>query len=154
MRGELSVESAPGAGSILTVNIPMRLAKLPSREDYRILLVDDNSVAQTVASHMLRRQSFHVDCVGSGKAAIEAAEHAHYDLILMDLQMPGMDGLETARRLRGIQGYQRTPIVALTANCSTDFQAACGKQGMQAFLAKPVRSSELLKTVEEQLAAH
>src|ERR1700682_1658308 len=154
MRGELLVESNPGEGSVFTANIPMRLAKAPPRENYRILLVDDNSVAQTVPSHTRRRQSFHVDCVGSGKAALEAAEHAHYDLILMDLQMPGMDGLETARRLRGIAGYRRTPIVALTANCSTDFQAACEKQGMQAFLAKPVRSSELLKTVEEQLAAH
>jgi CheY-like chemotaxis protein len=154
MHVELSVESEPGVGSVFTANIPVRLAKAPAREDYRILLVDDNSVAQTVTSHMLRRQSFHVDCAGSGKAALEAAEHAHYDLILMDLQMPGMDGLETARRLRGIAGYQRIPIVALTANCSTDFKTACEKQGMQAFLAKPVRSAELLKTVEEQLAAH
>ena len=153
MHGELLVESEPGAGSIFTVKIPVRLAKAPAREDYRILLVDDNSVAQTVASHMLRRQAFHVDCVGSGMAALEAAGHAHYDLILMDLQMPGMDGFETVRRLRSIRGYQRTPIVALTANCSTEFQAACGKQGMQAFLAKPVRSPELLKTVEEQLSA-
>jgi len=153
MHAELLVESEPGVGSVFTANIPVRLAKAPAREDYRILLVDDNSVAQTVASRMLRRQSFHVDCVGSGQAALEAAGQTHYDLILMDLQMPGMDGLETARRLRGIEGYQRIPIVALTANSSTEFQAACGKEGMQAFLAKPVRSAELLKTVEEQLAA-
>ncbi|MDP8979410.1 MAG: ATP-binding protein [Acidobacteriota bacterium] len=153
MGGELLVKSEPGAGSTFTANIPLRLAKAPSREDYRILLVDDNAIAQTVASHMLRRQSFQVDCVGSGKAALEAAGNAHYDLILMDLQMPGMDGLETASRLREMDGYQRIPIVALTANCSGDFQAACGKHGMQAFLSKPVRPAELLKTVEEQLSA-
>ena len=72
-----------------------------------------------------------------------------YDLVLLDLQMPGLDGFETAERLRQIPKYSRTPIVAVTANCSDVDRERCRQQGMQGFLAKPVRTKDLVQMVEQ-----
>ncbi len=114
--------------------------------------MEDNRVAQTVAVHFLRRLPYQVDTATSGSAALDAAKQNHYSLILMDLQMPGMDGFETAVRIRNLPGYAITPIVALTANSSPENRDMCFLYGLQGFLAKPVEASELLKTVETLLA--
>ena len=69
--------------------------------------MDDNSIAQTIASHALRRQSFEVECAGNGRLALQAASRARFDVILMDLQMPGWDGFETAEQIRQLPGIGR-----------------------------------------------
>ena len=160
LRGSISVESEPAHGSTFTVWLPVRLPSevpLPSANVKQVrgqvLVVDDDSVAQTIASHVLRRHSYEVECVCNGPAAIDKASRATFDLILMDLQMPGMDGFQTAKHIRGIPEYSETPIIAVTANCSSDYRDRCLKTGMQGFLAKPVQSRELVQTVERFLAA-
>jgi CheY-like chemotaxis protein/anti-sigma regulatory factor (Ser/Thr protein kinase) len=160
LRGDISVQSELGKGSIFSVRLPVRLpAEFHVRAaDFKpirghLLVVDDDAVAQTIASHVLRRQSYDVECVSNGPAAIEKVSRSTFDLILMDLQMPGMDGFQTATYIRGLPAYTKTPIIAVTANCSSDYRDRCLKTGMQGFLAKPVQSKELVQAVERYLAA-
>jgi hypothetical protein len=89
--------------------------------------------------------------VSSGEAALEAALRTHYDLILLDLQMPGMDGFETMQRLRGLPAYSEVPVIALTAHNTDEYRTRCRQLGMQAFLSRPVRPDELLATVARHL---
>ena len=159
LRGSISVQSEPGKGSIFTVKLPVRM---PSETNPRLvdikrarghlLVVDDDSVAQKIASHVLRRHAYEVECVCNGPAAIDKVSRSTFDLILMDLQMPGMDGFQTATSIRAIPAYAETPIIAVTANCSSDYRDRCLKTGMQGFLAKPVQSRELVQAVERYLA--
>jgi CheY-like chemotaxis protein len=100
----------------------------------------------------LRRHDYEVECVCNGPAAIDKVSRSTFDLILMDLQMPGMDGFQTAKYIRAIPAYAETPIIAVTANCSSDYRDRCMQTGMQGFLAKPVQSRELVKAVERHLA--
>ncbi len=157
--GAIAVESEVGQGSVFTVQFPLRLpADLTGRLDPgatrgRVLVVDDDVISRTIVSHVLSRRSLDVVCVNDGPAAIRAASASRYDLILMDLQMPGMDGFQTAHRLRELAGYRETPVLAVTANCSSDYRDRCVQHGMQGFLSKPVQSSELVQTVEKYLAA-
>jgi len=114
-----------------------------------ILVVDDNTMAQTIFGHILRRSSYDVECAGNGVAAIDQASQSRFDVILMDLQMPRMDGFQTAKHIRALPAYVKTPIIAVTANCSKDYRDLCREQGMQGFLAKPVQPRELVSTVEK-----
>ena len=159
LRGEINVQSEVGKGSTFAVRLSLSLPaeaihrRAEKKSRGRVLVVDDNSIAQTITSHVLRRCAFEVECVANGQAAIDKATHDRFDLILMDLQMPGMDGFETAKALRSFPAYEKTPIVAVTANCSNDYRDLCRDNGMQGFLSKPVQSGELVKTVEKHLAA-
>jgi CheY-like chemotaxis protein/two-component sensor histidine kinase len=156
--GELAVQSEPGKGSTFSLRLPVRLPvetqlrPVLQRIRGHLLVVDDDSVAQTIASHVLRRHDYDVECVCNGPAAIDKVSRATFDLILMDLQMPGMDGFQTAKYIRAIPAYAETPIIAVTANCSSDYRDRCMQTGMQGFLAKPVQSRELVKAVERHLA--
>jgi CheY-like chemotaxis protein/two-component sensor histidine kinase len=156
--GSITVGSEPGSGSTFTVTLPLRLpadavvAPMELKKSRgRVLVVDDNSIAQTIACHALRRQAFEVECAGSGKMALEVAARSRFDVILMDLQMPGWDGFETVEHIRQLPGYVETPIIAVTANCSDDYRARSVKCGMQDFLAKPVRTRDLVQAVEKHL---
>lgn len=158
LHGSILVESELGKGSLFTVTLPFKLpvesaVSLPEvkKTRGRVLVVDDNSIAQTIASHALRRQSFEVECAGTGKLALDAASKSRFDVILMDLQMPGWDGFETAEQIRLLPGYRETPIIAVTANCSDEYRARTVRCGMQDFLAKPVRTRDLVQAVEKQL---
>jgi CheY-like chemotaxis protein/anti-sigma regulatory factor (Ser/Thr protein kinase) len=160
MSGDIGVESQPGAGSSFTARLPLRPA--PSDRGNRgaadpaapgpvILAVDDNPVGLTVLRHALQRLGMQVDCASSGMEALDAASRRRYDLVLMDLQMPEMDGLTAAVELRHVAGYENTPILALTANFSDEVREQCRAHGMQAYLSKPVESSELLAALTRHI---
>ena len=156
--GSIAVDSELGQGSVFSVTLPFKLpaeagVRLTDAKKSRgrVLVVDDNSIAQTIASHALRRQSFEVECAGDGRLAFQAASRGRFDVILMDLQMPGWDGFKTVEQIRQLPGYRETPIIAVTANCSDDYRARCVRCGMQDFLAKPVRTRELVQAVEKYL---
>lgn len=163
MEGHIGVTSEPGNGSTFTVSIPFRLneehlgthlsteaATLQARRP-QILVVEDNDVAQRVVTHMLLRGRYEVHCVGGGEQALRAASSQPFDLVLMDLQMPDMDGLQATAALRRLPGYERVPVVALTANTTEDYRRLCREAGMQGFIPKPVRSQELLDSVSQLL---
>ncbi len=157
MGGEISVESEPGRGStffiVVPIQLPTALAAEPPPRSPRILLVEDNAVAQRVTTHILRRRSFDVTCVADGAAAVAAASTRDFDLILMDLQMPGMDGFTTMASIRRFPGYDSVPVLALTANATDEYRRRCLQQGMQGFLSKPVEPDDLLDAVASHLAA-
>ncbi|HSB15625.1 MAG TPA: ATP-binding protein [Bryobacteraceae bacterium] len=160
MGGALSAESEPGKGSTFSVTLPLRLpddqgsAHLQSagaasggNGARRILVVEDNTVAQRVVTHGLSRGPYKVHCVPSGSEAVRVASAESFDLVLMDLQMPDMDGIETTARLRRLPGYATVPIIALTANTTDEYRRLCRRHGLQGFLPKPVESRKLLETV-------
>jgi CheY-like chemotaxis protein len=156
--GSITVDSELGKGSVFSVTLPFKLPTETSAGQVvvektrgRVLVVDDNSIAQTIAAHALRRQSFEVECAGTGRLAFQAASKTRFDVILMDLQMPGWDGFETVQQIRQLPGYRDTPVIAVTANCSDDYRARTIRCGMQDFLAKPVRTWDLVQAVEKQL---
>jgi CheY-like chemotaxis protein len=156
--GSITVHSELAKGSVFSVTLPFRLPMetvvgqvMVEKTRGRVLVVDDNSIAQTIAAHALRRQSFEVECAGTGRLALQAASKTRFDVILMDLQMPGWDGFETVEQIRQLPGYRDTPIIAVTANCSDDYRARTIRCGMQDFLAKPVRTRDLVQAVEKQL---
>jgi CheY-like chemotaxis protein len=158
MGGTVKSETNPDGGHRTTVIAPL---KLPASEGIkssekktgapRILLVEDNEVFQTVVRHMLRRHDLQLDCVSNGTAAIEAARSAHYDLLLMDLRMPDMDGFVTADEIRQVPGYEATPILAITANMSDEYRSLSAAHGMKEFLPKPIRSADLVAAIRKWL---
>ncbi len=112
-----------------------------------ILLAEDNSVNQRVAAHLLAFLGHHCDIASNGSEVLEAMSRKSYDLILMDIRMPVMDGLETARRIRA---SLRTPprIVALTGSDCAEDRAACLAAGMSGFVSKPVSLEALRQVIE------
>jgi CheY-like chemotaxis protein len=108
-------------------------------------------VGLTVLRHALQRHGMEVDCAANGPEALDAASRRRYDLVLMDLQMPEMDGLTAAVELRKMAGYETVPILALTANFSDEVREQCRAHGMQAYLSKPVEAGELLAAVSRHL---
>ena len=160
MGGTISVASEVGRGSSFTVELPYRrtgdarvVIDLPvaQAEGPVILAVEDNPVGLRVLRHVLQRKNFQVVSATSGREAIDAAKANRVDLILMDLQMPDMNGLEASAAIRQLPGYEETPILALTANYSDQTREQCLAAGMQAFLSKPVDAHELWSTVSRYL---
>ncbi len=158
MNGHISVASTVGEGSNFRLEIPFRVAsdgrlRQPETEKLqrRILVVEDNSIAQTIAAQVLRSRGYDVDCAATGEAAIASANTVLYDLILMDLQMPDMDGFETAAAIRTLKPYSAVPILAFTANSSDEYRDASSRRGLDGFLTKPIRPQELAAAIEHHL---
>jgi CheY-like chemotaxis protein/HPt (histidine-containing phosphotransfer) domain-containing protein len=117
----------------------------------RVLLVEDVPANQKVAAVMLQRFGIEVDVAENGKEALEKWEESNYDLILMDCQMPVMDGYDATRAIRSRGDRGRTPIVALTANALESDRKRCVDAGMDGFIAKPFARNDLLKVLEQWL---
>ncbi|MEM8923131.1 MAG: response regulator, partial [Actinomycetota bacterium] len=130
-------------------------ARIGERHPLRVLVVEDNPTNQTVAMAMLERLGYHPDLATNGHQALNAMLGADYDLVLMDVQMPGLDGLEATRRMRGIERVRQPRIVAMTANALKGDRERCLDAGMDDYLTKPIDgdtlAAELLATPKTPL---
>jgi two-component system sensor histidine kinase/response regulator len=119
-----------------------------SRRQLKVLLAEDNLVNQEVAATMLRKRGHQVDVVDNGRQAVERARRQRYDVVLMDIQMPEMDGLEATEAIRALPEGRDLPIVALTAHALKDERERCLARGMNAYVTKPFRAYELFAAAE------
>ncbi len=140
-------EEAEGAGSGSSSRPAPLVPRASSR--LRVLLAEDNGVNQEVVGQMLRRQGHTVEVASNGREAIMALDRARFDLVLMDVQMPELDGLEaTAAIRRGERGTGRhLPIIALTAHAMKGDQERCLAAGMDGYVAKPIQNQELSQAI-------
>jgi CheY-like chemotaxis protein len=163
MGGTMWAESeGEGHGSTFHVTIATRAAELPkaapsqpgshdldpehaARHPLRILLVEDNAVNQKLALRLLARMGYRADVAANGLEAIQAVERQAYDVVLMDVQMPEMDGLEATRHIvEHVDPARRPWIVAMTANAMDGDRERCIAAGMQGYISKPIRVDELV----------
>ncbi|MEM7064933.1 MAG: CHASE2 domain-containing protein [Cyanobacteria bacterium P01_B01_bin.77] len=134
------IHSAPVAEQLLTDKA------VPSAMGWKVLVADDNPVNQRVAQHMLQLLGHQADTVATGEAAIAAVEQGGYNVVLMDMRMPQMDGVEATRRIRQLgQKISQPWIIAMTANASSEDRARCLNVGMNDYLSKPIRRDSLTR---------
>jgi len=166
MGGELDCESEPDGGSAFILTLPLLIAEAPTAHaegqapsappeaarTVRVLLADDHATNRRVVELILAQAPVALTCVEDGAQALSAYQSTPFDLVLMDMQMPIMDGLTATREIRlheAVAGLDRTPIVMLTANALPDHVAASLAAGVDHHLAKPFNAAELLGLVSD-----
>lgn len=163
MGGTIDVESAKGQGSTFVFDLELPLGQQaagapaepePAPPSSRLLLVEDAAANRQIASALLERMGHRVVQAHSGAEGLRLAAEQDFDAILMDLHMPGMDGLEVTQRIRALPDGNRAavPIIALSADAQQSAIAACHAAGMQGFIPKPLRREQLLRTLAQVLA--
>ncbi|WP_219097145.1 ATP-binding protein [Pseudomonas sp. UMAB-40] len=161
MGGTLRAQSEEGLGSVFTLEIPLALYKqtLPELkprtpagdghgEGRNVMLVEDNPVNQTVIEAMLRSLGFTVSVATDGAQAVRSAESLIFEAILMDCRLPIIDGYEATRQIRLLPGCADLPIIALTANALQGDREACLSAGMNDYLAKPFKRTDLQQILQ------
>jgi CheY-like chemotaxis protein/nitrogen-specific signal transduction histidine kinase len=166
MNGDLKLDSRLGQGSVFTLRLPLRRASKVTSDTpietrgaeevgvLKILIAEDNPANQLVLRALLEPIDADLTVVGDGRAAVEAWQQGAFDLILMDIQMPEMTGLEATREIRGLEakdGRAPTPIVAVTANVINHQIAEYRLAGMNGWVAKPIEFSALVRAIEAAL---
>ena len=165
--GQIRASSTPGLGSTFSVEIPFRQveaaeaeaaatapgALAQERQPLRLLVAEDNAVNQMLIEALLAHLGHRSRIVDNGREAVEEAASGEFDVVLMDMQMPELDGLEATRRIRALPGAAaRLPIIAMTANARDEDRQACLDAGMDAFLSKPIEFNELDRLLQAQAA--
>lgn len=168
MGGDIGLASEPGRGSTFWFTARLKQASSQAAQNFqpacaprrsavsmKILVAEDNVINQKLAQKMLEKQGFVVDLVADGVEAIEQWEQEHYDAILMDVQMPEMDGLEATRRIRAKEhgSGNHIPIIALTANAMQGDRERCLAAGMDDYISKPIKPDELFRALENAVSA-
>ncbi len=166
MGGEISLESTEGKGSIFTIRIPVEvssedghsatISNVPNTEkekvalvanqsfnDLRVMVAEDNLFNQKLILRMLKKLVVHADLTSNGRELVEAVEKTPYDVILMDINMPDMNGWEATQRIRGGIINKNTRIIAVTASADDAIKERCFKAGMNDFMGKPFRQKDL-----------
>lgn len=167
MNGDIFVESTPGEGSIFYFRAPFN--KMLDRRDENviepavapneplaatILVAEDHPINAMFIERLLRKHGFTVHCVQNGEEVLAAVAKQHYDLILMDIAMPVLDGVETTKRLRAapnMQTAQDVPIIAMTAHAMKGDRESFLAQGMDDYIGKPIQSQLLLRLLAQRL---
>jgi PAS domain S-box-containing protein len=161
MGGTMWVESAPGKGSTFAFNLPFAsqheeltvdtaesgVPAIASLSGLRVLLVEDNELNRQLATKLLMRAGIEVSTANDGMEAVQAVQRQEFDAVLMDVQMPNMDGMEATRAIRQNPVFAGLPIIAMTANVMTGDRERCLAAGMSDYLSKPIQHNVLYAAI-------
>jgi CheY-like chemotaxis protein len=143
-------EAGPGVEAVSATRVT-RQAAVTEKKRLRVLLAEDNAVNRKIACHVLEKHGYHVTVAVDGRQALAALDRAHFDVVLMDVQMPEMDGFETTAAIRARERGNGThlPIIAMTAHAMQGDRERCIDAGMDSYISKPLNVGELIELVEK-----